>query len=639
MPTENTFSFEAETGRLLELMISSVYSEKEIFLRELISNASDALDKLRFSALTDPSLLGSDELEILIETDSEARTLTIRDNGIGMTEEEVKANIGTIARSGTRELIAELQKSGDTNVPKDFIGQFGVGFYSSFIVAKRVILETKRAGNEGSACRWESEGKGTYTLSKGNIEKPGTTVTLYLKEKDEENGVDDFTMEYVLKRIVKEHSDFVRYPIKLKVRREEGEGENKTVSWEYETLNSQKALWLKPEKDITENELKELYRQISHDFHPPLIHVSMQAEGRLEYRALLFIPSRAPRDIFVGKYPKGLQLYVKSVKIMDRCEDLLPDFLRFAKGVVDSDDIPLNISREMIQFSRQTSQIRSALTKKILDTLEKQKSDNQEKYVEFFKDLGSVLKEGLVSASEHREKILDLLMFESSADEKKMTSLEEYVSRMKPEQKEIYYLSGDSRKAVEASPHLETACAKGYEVLYMIDPVDEFVIPSLDEYRGKSFKSVGKGEVEFGSDLEKEENRRALENVTKDFEPFLKALQKELDSEVSEVKVSGRLTSSAVCLVGSEFGLSPHVIKMMEQNKLSVPKQKRILEINPKHEVIEKLHARFKVRVDDTELSDNAKLLYNMAVLAEGSTPENPADFSKLLTRIMARGL
>lgn len=639
--TENKiFSFEAETGRLLDLMISSVYSDKEIFLRELISNASDALDKLRFAALTAPSLLEKgEEAEIRIEIDSDARTLTVSDNGIGMSREEVQANIGTIARSGTREMLTDLKSSEKTDIPKEMIGQFGVGFYSSFIAASRVVLETKRAGEDTAACVWESDGKGTYSLSEGTRSSHGTKVTLHLRDVDEENGMEDFTKEWVLRRVIKEHSDFIRYPIRLKVARESGEGENKTVTWEDETLNSQKALWLRPEKDMPEAELNEFYQQVSHDWNPPLTHISMQVEGRLEYRALLFIPSRAPRDIFFSGYQKGLQLYVKNVKILDRCEDFAPDFLRFVKGVVDSDDIPLNLSREMIQFSRLTAQIRGALTKKILDVLGKQKKENTEKYLEFYKDLGAVLKEGVASAPEHREKILELLLFESSADPEKMTSLEEYVSRMKPDQKEIYYLAGESRKAVEASPHLEAALGRGCEVLYMTDAVDEFVLPALSEYKEKPLKSVGKGEVEFGSELEKEESRRELTNLTKDFEPFLKALKEALDESISEVRLSNRLTSSPACIVSSETGFSPHVERLINQNKVSLPKQKRILEINPKHEVVEKMNARFRVRSDDPNFSGNARLLYNQALLAEGSAVDDPADFSKLLATLMARAL
>lgn len=638
--TENeTFSFEAETGRLLDLMISAVYSDKEIFLRELISNASDALDKLRFAALTDPRLVGGDDPEIRIEIDPAVRSLTISDNGIGMTREEVKNLIGTIARSGTREMLADLKKSGSKEIPVDMIGQFGVGFYSSFIAAKRVTLETKRAGDETPACLWESDGQGTYSLSEGTRTAPGTTVTLFLKDVDEENGMEDFTKEWVVRRVVKAHSDFVRYPVRLKVRRETGEGDDKKVTFEFETLNSQKALWLRPEKEIEETELTEFYRQISHDWNPPLTHVSMQAEGRLEYRALLFIPSKAPRDIFFSGYQKGLQLYVKNVKILDRCEEFTPDFLRFVRGVVDSNDIPLNISREMMQFSRLTAQIRSALTKKVLDTLEKQKTEQPEKYSAFYRDLGAVLKEGVVSAPEYREKILDLLLFESSADPGKLTSLGEYVSRMKEEQQEIFYLSGESRKAVEASPHLEAAAAKGYEVLYMIDAVDEFVLPALTEYQGKQLKSMGKGEVEFGSDLEKEANRRELETMGKNFDPFVKALEKALADTISAVKLSTRLTTSPACLVGSETGFSPHVERLIAQNKGDLQKQKRVLEINPKHEVIEKLNARFRVRGDDPALLENARLLYNQALLAEGSAVDDPADFSKLLTALMARAL
>ena len=633
-----TMTFEAETGQLLQLMISSVYSSKEIFLRELISNASDALDKLRFEALTKPDLIPKgEELQIRLSADKEKRVFVIEDNGVGMSKEEVLSNIGTIAKSGTKELLQTLKANGAENLPEEMIGQFGVGFYACFMVAGKVELETKRAGETGSTL-WSSEGDGTYTVQDGQRTRNGTVITLHLREIDKENGLDDFTDEWVIKGIVKEHSDYVRYPIKLQVTKEkEEDGEKKTVV-EDEVINSQTAIWLKPQNDVSDEERNEFYKHISHDWTKPLTHVSMHAEGRFEYRALLFIPARAPMDLFYQSYEKGLQLYVKNVKILDRCEDLLPDFLRFVKGVVDSPDMPLNLSREMLQFSRQTAQIRSALTKKILDTFSKLMTDKYDEYLTFYKELGAVLKEGVTSAPEFREKIVDLLLFESSADKDKRCSLKEYVARMKEGQNAIYYLTGESRKAVEGSPHLEAALSKGYEVLYMTDPVDEFIVPALAKYDEKELKSVGKGEVAF-SDEEDGKSKADLADEKKGFESFLKAIQKELDEVVSEVRLSERLTTSPVCLVGDEMSVSPHVERLMAQNNLNIPKQKRILEVNPKHDIIQKLKARFDVRPNDLELADHAQLLYGQALLAEGSMLSDPGAFSKLLASFMARSL
>jgi molecular chaperone HtpG len=634
-----TMTFEAETGQLLQLMISSVYSSKEIFLRELISNASGALDKLRFEALTKTDLIPEGEtLSVTLEADRAARTLTIEDNGIGMSKAEVLSNIGTIAKSGTRELLQNLKSSGAENLPDEMIGQFGVGFYSVFMVAKKVELETRRAG-ESDSTLWSSDGGGAYRIEAGSREKNGTRITLYLRDIDKDNGLDDFTDEWVLKGIVKEHSDYVRYPVRLLVTREkEVDGEKKTET-EYEIINSQTAIWLKPDNDVSEEERTEFYKHISHDWTKPLTHITMHAEGRFEYRALLFIPARAPMDLFYRSFERGLQLYVRNVKILDRCEDLMPDFLRFVKGVVDSPDMPLNLSREMVQFSRQTAQIRNVLSKKVLDALAKLKTDRYEEYLAFYKEVGAVLKEGVTSAPEFRDKIVDLLLFESSRDKEKRCSLKAYVERMKEGQGEIYYLTGESRKAVEGSPHLEAALKRGYEVLFMTDPVDEFIIPALAEYDGKKLKSVGKGEVSFDSEEDVKTDKQMTEEKKKGFEPFLKAIQKELDESVSEVRLSNRLTTSAVCLVGDETSFSPHVERLMAQNNVNLPKHKRVLELNPEHEIIQKLKARFDVRPNDLSLGDHAQLLYGQALLAEGSIPSDPAAFSKLLANFMAGAL
>jgi molecular chaperone HtpG len=639
---KETLKFEAETKQLLELMIHSLYSKKEIFLRELISNASDAGDKLRFEGLTKPELRKeSGEFEIRIETDKVGRTLTISDNGIGMSRQELMTNIGTIAKSGTKELLAKLKENGAKNVPTEFIGEFGVGFYSCFMVAKKIVLVTRRAGEEG-ATTWESRGDGSYSIGDAKRDGPGTTITLHLKNVDEEDGLEDFTEDHVLRRIVKKYSDFVRYPVILKVRKETEEDGEKRVSFEDETLNSMKAIWLRPQSEVTDEDLNEFYRHISRDWTEPYAHLTMKAEGRFEYQALLYLPGHAPFDLYSRTQERGLQLYVKNVKILDSCEELLPEYLRFIKGVVDSPDLPLNVSREMLQNSRQIAQIRKALSKKVLDTLKQKKKkeqDDADGYLGFYKEFGGVLKEGISIDFENKDKIVDLLLFESSNDPEKMTSLKDYVSRMKEEQKEIYYIAGESRQVVESSPHLEAFTTKGYEVLYMTDPVDEFMLPALVEYDGKALKSVSKGEVELGTDDEKKEAQKELEEKKKQYGKFLEALQKELDDFVQEVRLSKRLTSSAVCLVGGEQDLSPHIERLLEKNKVEVPKHKRIMEINPDHEIVQKLKARYDLRPMDLEFADHAQLLLGQALLAEGSPLPDPAKFAGLVSKIMTENL
>ncbi len=634
-----TMKFEAEANQLLELMIHSLYSSKEIFLRELVSNASDAVDKLRFEALTNPTLLeGGDDPEIRIEADKDARTLSIIDNGIGMSREEVMVNIGTIAKSGTKELLGRLREAKAEEIPADLIGEFGVGFYSCFMVADRVSLVTRRAGEE-SATRWESGGDGTYTIADSERAGRGTTVTLHLKTVDEEDGIEDFTEEWIVRRIVKKYSDFVRYPIRLKKRVEKEEDGEKKVTFEDETLNSMKAIWLRPESEVTEEELTEFYKHISHDWTEPYTHVSMRAEGRFEYQALLYLPSHAPLDLYYQTFKWGLQLYVKNVMIIEECEDLLPPYLRFAKGVVDSPDLSLNVSREMLQHDRQLAQIKKALTKKVLDTLKQNKDKEEEKYLEFYKELGAVLKEGIGQDFANKDRIVDLLYFQSSNDPEKLTTLADYVSRMKDDQEDIYYLSGESRGVIESSPHLEAFKNKGFEVLYLSDPVDEFMVPALAEYEGKKLKSVGKGEVELGSEDEKAQAKKELEDKSKDYEAFIKALQKELDDHISEVRLSKRMTSSPACLVGGEADLSPHIERMLTKNKMEVPSHKRVLEINPDHDIVQKLKARFDIRPTDLEFADHAKLLYGQALLAEGSPLPDPSQFAKLVAELMNRGL
>lgn len=649
----STHDFQAETRQLLDIVIHSLYSNKEIFLRELISNSSDALDRLRYEALTDSSLLGDDEeLEIRLEFDPEARTLEIRDNGIGMSREEVVSNIGTIAKSGTRELMKKLRSDPNPEVRAELIGQFGVGFYSAFMVADAVTLVTRRAGEE-TATRWHSEGDGTYTLEDAERDERGTTITLQLKPVDEENGLADLTDFQTLRGIVERHSDFVAYPVKARHEREEtvrdddgepvkGEdGETKTETViEDVVLNSREPIWTRPESEVSDEEYADFYKHISHDWNGPLERLSLRAEGRIEYRALLFVPEKAPFDLFYRDQQWGLRLYVRRVLIMDRCEELLPPYLRFVRGIVDSSDLPLNISREMVQQDRHIAQMRKWLTKKVLDHLAKMR-DDEERYATFFSEFGRVLKEGIAQDFDHRDRLLSLLQLPSSRDEEKLTSLDGYIERMKEGQDEIYYLTGESRTMVESSPHLEAFRDKGYEVLYLLDPVDEIWVQSTFEYEGKKLKSVGKGTVELGSEEEKKQAEEELKEKKETFGSLMERLQSSLDEHVKEVRLSTRLTSSPVCLVSGDFDMSPQLERLLRQAEGGdgMPSQKRILELNPKHELLEGLQKRFDANADDPVIDDYARLLYGYAVLAEGSELPDPKAHNEVMAKLMLEAL
>ncbi|RMH20840.1 MAG: molecular chaperone HtpG [Acidobacteria bacterium] len=641
-----TFAFQAETRQLLDIVIHSLYSNKEIFLRELISNASDALDRLRFEALTDDKLLEKDEkLEIRLETDPEKRTLSVIDNGIGMSRQEVIDNIGTIAKSGTRELMARLAASKQSEVA-ELIGQFGVGFYSAFMVADRVTLVTRRAGEE-TATRWESSGDGEYTLSETSRFMRGTTVTLHLKPVDADNGIEDFTDFHVLQRIVKRYSDFVAYPITMEHRRQEPEldeagkpipGKFRSVV-EEKTLNSMKPIWTRPRSEVQDEEYAEFYKHIAHDWNEPLDVLSLHAEGRIEYQALLFLPSKAPFDLYYRDQRWGLQLYVRRVLIMDHCEELLPPYLRFVKGVVDSPDLPLNVSREMIQQDRHIAQIKRWLTRKVIDHLQEMQKNDAGKYRTFWREFGRVLKEGVTSDFDNKDRLLPLLLFPSSRDESELTTLPDYVSRMKPEQEEIYYLTGESRAQVEGSPHLEAFKEKGYEVLFLLDPVDELVVQAVPEFDGKKLKSAGKGTVELGTEEERKKAEEALAGKKEEFAGLMELLKKTLDEWVKEVRLSQRLTTSPACLVGDDFDLSPQLERLIRQTEGHVPRQKRILELNPEHEILKKMRARFAGDENDPKLADYAHLLLGYALLAEGSELPDPARFNRLVAELMSAAL
>ena len=647
--TVETLQFQAETKQLLDLMIHSLYSNKEIFLRELISNSSDALDRLRFEALTKPELLAGDEnLEIRLAADRNARTLTIHDNGIGMSRDEVIANIGTIAKSGTRELAERLKQGESKQTIAEMIGQFGVGFYSSFMAADRVELVTRRAG-ENTVTRWESNGDGTYTVEElddaANFGR-GTSITLHLKPEDKENGVDDFSDRWVVSRIVRRYSDFVSYPIKLTAEKdpeiedlakEKETGEKPVMPLEEKVLNSMKPIWTRPASEVTQDEYKEFYKHISHDWTEPLKVIQYKAEGRIEYQALLFIPAAAPYDLYYVASKPGLQLYVKRIQIMEKCEDLLPQYLRFVRGVVDSPDLQLNVSREMLQQDRFIALIRKGLTRKVLDVLDEMKEKEFDTYLKFWAEFGRAIKEGVSSDYENKERLLELLIFESSNDPEKLTTLKDYVARMKEGQNEIYYLPGESRAQVENSPHLESIKEKGYEVLYLVDTVDELLTQSLHEYGGKRLKSVGKGTVSLGNEEEKKAAEEELKVQEEQMKPLLEHLQKKLDTWVKQVRLTNRLTASPVCLVGAEHDYSPQLEKLLQKGKGGGPKQRRIMELNPKHDILARLNERFGKDPNDPMLDEYAELLFGYGLIAEGGELPDPVRFNRAVADLMTR--
>ncbi|MBW8874528.1 MAG: molecular chaperone HtpG [Acidobacteria bacterium] len=648
--TVETLQFQAETRQLLDLMIHSLYSNKEIFLRELISNSSDALDRLRFEALTRPELLeGDEDLKIRLEADRNLRTLSIHDNGIGMSREEVIANIGTIAKSGTRELVDRIKQGESKQSIAELIGQFGVGFYSSFMAAERVVLVTRRAG-ETAATRWESTGDGTYTVEETEKSGRGTSITLYLKPEDKDNGVDEYSDRWVISRIVRRYSDFVSYPIVLKAEKdpeiedlakEKETGEKPVMPLEEKTLNTMKPIWTRPQSEVKPEDYTEFYKHIAHDWTEPLKVISYKAEGRIEYQALLFVPAQAPYDLYYVASKPGLQLYVKRIQILEKCEDLLPQYLRFVRGVVDSPDLALNVSREMLQQDRFITLIRKGLTKKILDVLQEMREKEPDTYLKFWAEFGRAIKEGVSADYENKEKLLELLVFQSSHDPEnpeKLTTLKEYVERMKEGQNEIFYLTGESRSQVENSPNLEAFKEKGYEVLYLVDTVDELLTQSLHEYGGKKLKSAGKGTVALGSEEEKKQTEEELKAKEEQMKPLLDAIQKKLDTWVKQVRLTNRLTNSPVCLVGAEHDYSPQLEKLLQKGKGGGPKQRRILELNPKHEILTRIGERFEKDKEDPVLEDYAQLLFGYGLIAEGGELPDPVRFNKAVADLMARG-
>ena len=616
--------FQAEARQLLHLVVHSIYSNKDIFLRELISNASDALDKLRLDAYRDKDLDADvSDLHIEIAVDKEQRTLTVRDNGIGMSRDEVVDLIGTIARSGTAELLRQLREAKDAAASRDLIGQFGVGFYSTFMVADRVTLVTRRAG-QSDATRWESDGEGGYTVETVADAPQGTAVTLNLKEPDDEDQLHDYTSDWKIREIVKRYSDFIPWRIAM--------GD--------ETLNSMKALWSRPRDEVEDEEYHEFYRHISHDWTDPLEVIHMRAEGTFEYEALLFIPSQAPFDLFRSDARRGIQLYVKRVFIMADCEELTPAYLRFVKGVVDAHDLSLNVSREILQQDRQIQLIRRRLVKKVLSTVKDLMTRDAERYRTFWEQFGRVVKEGLIGDPDNRESILDIAMFASTQDDGALTTLRQYVDRMKDGQEHIYFMTGESRTTIENSPHLEAFRAKGYEVLLLTDPVDEVWVDMVPEFDGKSLRSIAKGRVDLPEDSEptaEEQERR--EQRSKDFAPLLAWMATKLEQETKEVRLSTRLTTSPACIVADADDPTPALERMLRAMGQDLPPAKRILELNPTHPLVTGLRQAYEDRPDDEALAETVELLYGTAVLAEGGELADPARFARLLADRLARTL
>ena len=633
MPTE-TFEFQVEARQLLQLMIHSVYSNKDVFLRELVSNASDALDKLRLDALRDDSLdVDTSDLHIEIELDPDARTLTVRDNGIGMSYDEVGNLIGTIANSGTAAFLKELKEAQDAAGAEGLIGQFGVGFYSGFMVADEMTLVTRRAGEAGGT-RWSSRGEGTYTLERVDDAPQGTAVTLHLKPADSENQLHDYTSTWKIKEIVKRYSDFITWPIRL-VPQPGGDGED---TREPETLNSMKALWARSRDEVSEDEYHELYKHVSHDWRDPLETIRLQAEGTFEYQALLFLPAHAPHDLFTRDFRRGLQLYVKRVLIMDDCEALLPPYLRFVKGVVDAQDLSLNVSREILQQDRHIRMIQRRLTKKVLSSLKEMKAGDPDKYTAFWREFGAVLKEGLFGDPDNRDALLAVASFASTHSKDEATTLQQYVERMKDGQNDIYYMTGESRQSLENSPHMEAFRARGVEVLLLTDPVDEVWVDAVGEFEGKALRSVAKGEIDL--DVQGDEQAEAeREKQTEAYAGLLGWLKEQLAEDVKDVRLSTRLTVSPACVVSDAHDLTPALENMYRAMGQEVPTTKRILELNATHPLVEGLNQAYQEREDRTELVETAELLHGLAVLAEGGQPKEPARFVKLVAERLERGL
>ena len=626
--TKETRGFETEAKQLLHLMIHSLYSNKEIFLRELISNASDAADKLRFEALHNDALFeGDSDLQIRVEFDKKAKTITISDNGIGMNRDEVIANLGTIAKSGTAQFLQTL--SGDQRKDAQLIGQFGVGFYSSFIVADRVEVLTRRAGlSADQAVHWESSGEAEYTLEPAEKASRGTTVILHLKK-----GEQDFADGWRLRSIIKKYSDHISLPIVMKKDKVEDKDKEKDADEpEDETINRATALWTRSRSDVKDEEYQEFYKHISHDFSDPLDWSHNRVEGKLDYTSLLYIPARAPFDMYNRDASRGLKLYVHRTFIMDDAEQFLPLYLRFIKGVVDSNDLSLNVSREILQKDPNIDNMRTALTKRVLDMLEKMAKKKPEDYTSFWKEFGQVLKEGPAEDYNNRERIAKLLRFSTTHTDKpeQDQSLTDYVARMKDGQNKIYYIAAENFNTAKNSPHLEIFRKKGIEVLLLTDRVDDWLMGHLQEFDGKSLQDVGKGELDLGG-LDTEEDKKAQEETEKIFKNLTERMQEALKNDVESVRVTHRLTESPACLVVGEHDMGAQMRRLLESAGQKIPDAKPTIEINPEHPLVQKLDRES----DDNRFEDLAKILFDQAQLAEGGSLEDPAAYVNRLNKLL----
>ena len=627
---QETLGFQTEVKQLLDLMVHSLYSNREIYLRELISNASDAEDKLRFEALQDDSLYEKDtDLKIRVEFNKDLKTITVLDNGIGMSREEVIENLGTIAKSGTKQFFEAL--TGDQTKDSQLIGQFGVGFYSCFIVAKKVEVTTRRAGeSREKGVRWISAGENDYSIETVDRAKRGTKVVLHLRDD-----ADEFLNSYRLREIITKYSDHISFPIVMDkdneddVDNKDGKGDDKIGE---DTVNSATALWTRNKKEIKDDEYNEFYKHIGHDFEDPLAHIHNKVEGKLEYTSLLYIPSRAPFDLWDREQVHGVKLYVRRIFIMDDAKQLLPPWLRFVKGVVDSDDLPLNVSREILQQNKVVDSIRSGCTKKIIGLLKSMSKNDEEKYQKFWKIFGKVLKEGVVDTSDYKDELSDLFRFSSTHDdtEDQKVSLKDYVGRMQEGQQSIYYVIADSYTTAKSSPHLEIFKKKGIEVLLLSEPIDEWVTTHLSEFDGKKLQSVNKGELDLG-DIQDEKEKKKSEKKSKAHIDLVKHIKEVLDEKVKEVRVTSRLTTSPACLVSDDNDMGRHLEQILKASGQSIPGAKPILEINPDHPIIQKIIAE----KDDDLFSDWSHILFDQALLSEGGQLSDPGNFVNKLNSMI----
>ena len=630
MKTEKK-QFKAEIGRMLDLVVNSLYSKKEIFLRELLSNASDAIDRAKYLGLVDKDILAdAPDWKITIAADKEKKLLSISDNGYGMDAEDLENNLGTIASSGTKKFLEAAAAKDGANLP-ELIGKFGVGFYAAFMVADKVTVVSKKRGEE-AAFSWESDGIGSYTVSDAERDGFGTTITLHLRD-----GQDDYLNEWRIRDLVKSYSDFIAYPIyfeeigkKEEPKKDEKEGEKKEPE-SPKPLNTMVALWKRPKKDVKKEEYDEFYKHLTHDFEEPLETIPFSGEGQVEFKALLFIPKAAGMEMYMPQTKHGLSLYVRNAFIGNDFDLLLPDYLRFVKGVVDSSDLPLNVSREMLQDDQVISKIKSAVTSKILSTLEDMKK--KESYDTFYKVFGRILKEGVHTDYANADRIKKLLKYPSAQSAAgKMIFLEDYVKKMPQDQKDIYYLCAEKEEDARSAPQLEQAEKHGLDVLFFVDPVDEWLVDSFREFEGKSLVDIARGDVQFGSETEQKAEKEANEKASADLKPFLEKVKEQLKEHVADVRVSTRLAESPCCLVASANALSPAMIRMMRAMKQDVPEEKRILEVNATHPLVEKAKG-----LEGEAFADAVELLFDQALVAEGSPVPDPARFSKLITALMMK--